>query len=234
VCAPRDDYLLETIPPSALELLAQKVWSPPIRRRAPPQYSLFQRTPRRAVIFTFNLDGLAGAYLRQQHLVLEPHGTVDRGWTEHRDFDELLESSLDVQWPTLARKLLPGPEPPQITGTRPYVVARRYLRTASAVIILGYSFGMFRGKMDDMESFEYLLDSQAEQRCPIFVVDPNPEPVATSIEERLHSKRVVRVALRWDDFSSALTSLMGPRDELAGWLTDDRFNIVRRTYERRL
>jgi hypothetical protein len=229
-----DDFLVEKIPFSTLELLAQKVWTPRLHETAPPQYSLLQKVARPAVFFTFNLDGLAKWYLHRQHRVLEPHGTVDRLWTESPEFEELLEFSLDVRLPSAAAKLLPGPEPTQITSTRPYLEARTYLRATPAVVILGYSFGRFRGKMDDSESFEYLLDALAKRQCPVFVVDPDPDLLASAIEDRVRCRRVVPVALRWDDFSSALTTLMGPRTGLAALLGDRQLNVVIVAYERRL
>lgn len=229
-----DDLLVGKIPFSTLELLAQKAWSPGLHSTAPPQYSLLRKVAGPAVFFTFNLDGLARSYLARQHLVFEPHGTVDRLWTESPDFEERLEWSLDGGFPSIAFKLLPGPEPAQVTSTLPYVEARPYLRTAPAVVIVGYSFGTFRGKMDDSESFEYLLDTLARRQCPIFVVDPNADSLASSIEERLRCKRVIPVALRWDKFASALTPWMGPHSGFSALLGDRQINAVIAAYGLRL
>jgi hypothetical protein len=229
-----DDLLVERIPLSTLELLAQKAWSPRLHGKAPPQYSVLQKVAGPAVFFTFNLDGLARWYLRDEHFVFEPHGTVDRLWTESLEFEELLERSLDVRLPSVAPKLLPGPELSQITSARPYVEARTYLRTAPAVVILGYSFGTFRGKMDDSESFEYLLDAVAKRQCPIFVVDPNADWLASSIEERLRCRRVVSVALRWDDFSSTVLAMMGRHNSLSALSGDRQLNAVIAAYGLRL
>jgi hypothetical protein len=229
-----DDVLVEKIPVSTLELLAQKAWSPRLHGTASAQYSVLQKVAGPAVFFTFNLDGLARWYLRHEHFVFEPHGTVDRLWTESLEFEELLECSLDVRLPSVAPKLLPGPELSQITSTRPYVEARTYLRTAPAVVILGYSFGTFRGKMDDSESFEYLLDALAKRQCPIFVVDPNADSLASSIEERLRCRRVVPVALRWDDFSATLLAMMGRHNSLSALSGDRQLNAVIAAYGLRL
>lgn len=229
-----DDFLVEKIPLSTLELLAQKAWSPRLQGTVSAQYSVLQKVARPAVFFTFNLDGLAKWYLRHRHLVFEPHGTVDRVWTDSLEFEELLESSLDFRLPSVAPKLLPGPEPSQITSTRPYVEARTYLRAAPAVVILGYSFGTFRGKMDDSESFEYLLDALAKQQCPIFIVDPNADSLASTIEEGLRCRRVIPVALRWEDFASALTPFLGPHTGFAALLGDRQLSAVIAAYGLRL
>jgi hypothetical protein len=228
-----DDILVEKVPLSTLELIAQKAWSPRLSSTAPPQYSLLQRVARPAVFFTFNLDGLAKAYLRRRHTVLEPHGTVDRLWTEDPAFDELLEWSLDIRLPSISAKTLPGPEPTLITSTRPYREARRYLLTAPAVVIVGYSFGTFRGKMDDSESFEYLLDILDKRLCPIFVVDPHPDPLATVIEERLRCRCVIPVPLRWDDFSWALIDSARAGTGPAAFAGDRQLNSLIAAYELR-
>jgi hypothetical protein len=229
-----DDFLVEKIPFSTLELLAQKVWSPRLHGIAPPQYSLLQRVAGPAVFFSFNLDGLAKSYLQYENLVLEPHGTVDRLWTESPEFEELMNWSLDARLPRVARKLLPGPEPPQITRTRPYLEARTYLRTTPAMVVIGYSFGRFRGKMDDSESFEYLLDALGKRHCPIFVVDPRADLYANSLEERLRCRRVIPMQLRWDDFSTVVTTLIKPHTGLAALLDDRGLDMVIAAYKRRL
>ncbi len=229
-----DDFLVQRIPLSTLELLSQLAWSPRLHRAAPPQYSLLQRVAGPAVFFTFNLDGLARFYLRHRHLVLEPHGTVCRLLTENPEFKELLECSLDVSSPSIAPMLLPGPEPTQITSSRPYVKARTYLRTAPAVVIIGYSFGTFRGKMDDSESFEYLLDALAKRQCPVFVVDPNADSLASYIEERLRCRRVVPVELRWDDFSSTLLAMTARHNSLSDLSSDRYLDAVIAAYGLRL
>jgi len=210
-----DDLLLKTIPQSTLELLAQLAWSPPLGSTAPPQYSLLQRIASPAVFFTFNLDGLARSYLHAQHLVLEPHGTGDRCLTESPEFEEFLELSLDIRFPFVTPKHLPGPEPAQITNSVPYVRARTYLRNAPAVVIIGYSFGRFRGKMDDSESFEYLLDGLARQHSPVFVLDPDAESIASAIEERLRCHRVTPLAVKWDVLSTALLTMTGRHDSIS-------------------
>ncbi len=229
-----EDFLVEKIPFSTLELLAQKVWSPRLHITAPPQYSLLQRVGAPAVFFSFNLDGLAKTYLHHRHLVLEPHGTVDRLWTESSEFEELLEWSLHFRLPCIAPKLLPGPEPPQITSTRPYLEARAHLRTTPAVVVIGYSFGRFKGKMDDSESFEYLLDALGKRPCPIFVVDPCADLLTSDLEARLHSGRVVPMPLRWDDFSTVVTTLIGPHTGLSALLNDRDLDVVIAAYKRRL
>lgn len=228
----QDDLILEALPTSTLEFLAQKCWSPDLRAPIPPQYSILRKVCRPSVFFSFNLDGLARQHLRNRHLVFEPHGTVDRIWTEHSEFDRLLEWSLDGPLPSLGSKILPGPEPAFITRTRVYEECRAYLRAARAVVILGYSFGSFRGRMDDAESFEFLMDTLAKNACPVFIVDPNPYPLANCIEERLRRPRIVPVMLRWDIFSSGLLTAMQRYTSLSALLADLQHDAVLDMYGR--
>ena len=61
--------------------------------------------------------------------------------------------------------------------------------TTKEALPSGSEFGRFNGKMDDAESFEYLLDALRPRHCPIFIVDPS------DFEERLR-RRVVSMPLR--------------------------------------
>jgi hypothetical protein len=186
------------------------------------------------VVFNFNLDGLARRYLNGCHLVLEPHGSVDRLWTRDEGFSERLEWSLDIRLPSIRRKVLPGPEPPLIANTRPYLDARPHLRSARSVIILGYSFGTFEGYMDDIRSFDYLIENQLEAQSSIFVVSPDPESTAARIEARLRSKRVRPVVLYWDIFSNVLNTLMGEHGRVSDFLPDNQFDYLLALYCRAL
>jgi hypothetical protein len=228
------DLLLESIPSSTLELLTQKVLSPALDPVAPPQYAVLRKVGGPGIFFSFNLDGLAAFYLRDLHVVFEPHGTVDRFWTQDPEFTQRLEWSLDISLPSLRPKILPGPEPASITSHREYLDARRYVRTAPAIVILGYSFGTFRGRMDDIESFEYLIDNQAKARCPIFVVSPDPEPIVANLQDRLRDKRIVPVPLYWNTFSTVLNTLMGQMGRFSDWLPDQNLDYLMASYEHAL
>jgi hypothetical protein len=226
------DLLLDYIPASTLELLAQKAWSPYQDPNTPPQYATLRKVGAPGVFFNLNLDGLAKFYLRGCHAVFEPHGTVDRLWTRDIGFEERLEWSLDAVLPPIRPKVLPGPEPSVTTSTPAYIDARPYLRSAPAVVIWGYSFGAFHSRMDDIESFEYLVDNQARACSPIFVVSPDPEPVAVNLEDRLRSNRIVPIALYWDTFSRILMDLMGPLETILDWLSASKVGQLVSLYER--
>lgn len=229
------DLVLGHSPIFTLELLVQKAWSPPVGREPPPHYAVLRKCAR-GVIFSFNLDGLAQTHLSDVHLVLAPHGAVEPSLIQEAGFEARLESSLDI-WPPPSRSnILAGPEPSFITGTQAYLDARTHLRRAPAVIILGYSFGTFEGRMDDVESFEYLIDIQSGARSTIFVADPNPEPIAASIADRLKCNRVVPIVLYWDTFSCVLNKLMGPLGQVphSHWLHDSQLGLLLEFYGRTL
>jgi hypothetical protein len=190
----------------------------------PPQYLILRAVAAPSLFFNFNLDGLATAYLGGAHLVLEPHGCVDREWTESSHYRMLLGWAIDVELPHLRPKLLPGPESTSITQTAPYVRARSWLRKAPAVVLIGYSFGRGGGGLDDTESFEYVLEHLTATECPVLVVSPNPFELAGVIEERLRAHRVLPVSLYWNVFAKAISRLAVSRDV---WASVDLKSIER-------
>jgi hypothetical protein len=109
------DLLIENIYDGALELLSQKVLlyaqSEPI---VPPNYAVFDVVGSPATIFSFNLDGLAKRFCGKRHVVLEPHGHIDRRWLEGERYTFLrnLVAYHDIPLHHLTPKLLPSPEPP--------------------------------------------------------------------------------------------------------------------------
>jgi hypothetical protein len=225
----QSDMLLRYIPRTALELAVQKVLAPRLGHQAPPQYQVFRRLPR-SVLFTFNLDGLARYHLDKSHHILEPHGTVDRFWTDSSKFEEYLEWSLDIPLPSVSQKILPGPEPYSITNASAYREAASILRDAPAVIVLGYSFGTFAGRFDDAESFAYFIDCQQHSPSPIFVVSPDPEPLSASIEEALKSRRVIPVTLYWDVFSRVVEAALSPGREFSDLLVGHHVDPALNSY----
>lgn len=240
----RQELILQHIAPAVLDLLVQREFSYPLDSVIPPQYRLLQQVAAPGAFFNFNLDGMGRAFLATRHRVFEPHGVIDREWTEASNFPELLEIALDMQLPHLRPKVLPGPEPLTITGTDPYHRARRWLRQAPAVIILGYSFGKVVGSpslkrcgtgLDDAESFEYVAEHLLATPCPVLVVSPDPSELTGLLEERLHSLRVVPVPLYWDRFAKAAMSVFRPSVFTAQWgRREDQISELERAYVQEL
>jgi hypothetical protein len=222
--------MVSTIPASTLELLVQRQLCLSLSSPIPPQYSLLRLAGSPSSFFTFNLDGLAKAYLSDLHYVFEPHGTIDRIWVNGPDFTNWLEFSLDIRLPEINRKILPGTEPLSVTNDPQYRKARIHLHRAPAVVLLGYSFGAFGGRMDDSESFEYLVEGLTVNKCPVLVVSLSPLETSGILEDRLH-RRVDAISLRWDALAHAASCMLQcNRHPFTRWLGHDQLRTIQRAY----
>lgn len=208
-----------------LALFVQKAITAHLTRRPPAQYAVLKWTSPRAVLFNYNLDSLASYYVGHKRQVLTPHGSIDREWTTAPEIMEYLEWSLETDLRSFRFKVLPGPEQTDVTRQRCFSFARPKLTEATAVIIVGYSFARNRfGKLDDSESFEYLVEAQEKSSCPIYIVNDRPTDLEVRMQSRLKSKRVQLIQLRWDIFSNAILPLLdrcsslGDLDSQAGIL----------------
>lgn len=177
----------------------------------PANYQLFYYVPPPAVLFDFNSDALLPYYCEPPHLVLNPHGVIDRRILEHPDFEQWLRdaATFGLPLPTSTWQWLPGPEPTIITRRPEYKIAERYLTVrGDYLLLIGYSFGRQRtGAIDDAESFEFLRELLRRfSRC-LVVVDPNPEPVASLFEDALH-RRIYTCKLYWNLFAEATCAAM--------------------------
>jgi hypothetical protein len=197
--------LLDLATDPCLTALLQKSLTPHDYDHVPAQYELFRHVGRPSTIFNFNLDGLATNHLAGHHRVIEPHGQIDSLWTTHDLFNEWLELGVDMRF--LSEKHLWGPEPSSLTSTRHFTVAWPRLESAFAVVIIGYSFGFVDERMDDAESFEWVVEGLRRTAARVFVVDPSPERVAGAIAGRIHPRRIVNVKARWNELAESLLSL---------------------------
>ena len=228
------EMALQHIPPAALDLAVQRQLTRPIGASIPPQYSFLRDTPATSLFFSFNLDGLAGAYLSGRHHVIEPHGTVDREMTDSPHYWDFLEWAVDLEPVQIRRKLLPGPEPSWVADTLPYVRARRRLRGPSGVALIGYSFGRYGSTFDDAESFEYVVEHLDATSCPVFVISPQPFELAERIQERLRFRRVMPIFLYWDVFAAAAARVSSRDGRSRSWLAGRGLPVVERAYLRQL
>lgn len=106
-----------------------------------PQYEVFRFAPSHGPLVNFNIDGPASWQLGRGHRVYTPHGTVERELLLSPDANEFMIASLETRIPESRFKLLPQPEPTTITRRPCYAALRPELAHASAVVIIGYSFG---------------------------------------------------------------------------------------------
>lgn len=206
------DWFLCNMPIGTLELLAQRALFTPNEQIVPPQYAVFDLIRRPATLFNFNLDGLAHSFCRNQHFVFQPHGRIDRLWFDEQ-YEEWLEATVlyNLRLPFVVPKLLPSPEPSCITETRPYIAARKLFRAAPSVVIVGYSFGRNRdGRLDDAESWEYVVDLLKMAPRPTYVLSPHPEELADLLRQRLSSRQVFGIAVRWEALAPLLMTASEP------------------------
>jgi hypothetical protein len=179
----------------------------PFEAVPPSNYRVFDYVPPPAVLFDFNSDGQLPYYCEPPHLVLTPHGVIDRRSLEHPEFEQWLRDAAEygLPVPTSTWQWLPGPEPTIITRRLEYnAAARRLSLPGDCLILIGYSFGRQRnGAIDDSESFEFLRELLHRfPRRQVVVVDPNPEPVAGLLEDALR-QRISACNLYWNYFSEA-------------------------------
>jgi hypothetical protein len=223
------EVILQSIPPATLEILVQRSLAVPHLSATPNHYAVFNLVSPGALIFNFNLDGLATRYLGHRHLVLTPHGTID---SEIVHDPELIEATATVGLilSPIRPKLLPGREPSSITREPAYGQALAFFPTTGAVVFIGYSFGQFGRQFDDVESFSFLVDLLRRDLKPVCVVSPHPEEVTDLIEYELKRRIVLGVPARWESLSRVLCRTASERgcDDL--WSLASNTNLLLRRY----
>ncbi len=193
--------LLLTASDEALSALFQVRMYRPLKSMPPPNYRIFGYVQPPAMLFDFNNDALLANYCEPPHIVLNPHGTIDRRFIEHPEFDLFFHAATEygLLLPNFSQIWLPRPEPKWITRRQQYNLARCYLtQRGQFLLLIGYSFGhQPSGSIDDTESFEFFREIL--QRFPrrIVVVDPSPEHVAGLFEDALR-QRIYACKLYWD------------------------------------
>ena len=225
--------LLTHMPPGALDLLAQRALWRPSNGIVPPQYAVFEVVGSPATLCNFNLDGLASTHCGHRHFVLEMHGRIDSLRFERTSYEKLLEATVayGIRLPHLTPKLMPQPEPENIILQPEYARAKELFRYAPAMIILGYSFGQRNEGFDDQYSFEYFVSLLKFNSRPIFVVSPTPHDLAELLRDRLSSRHVFGISLRWELFSGAVLANAHPVLGLGlHWLAKN-IEAVMRSYE---
>lgn len=205
------DFLMPGIYEAALEALFHRQLERPLDPVPPVNYRVFEFVPAPAVFFDLNLDGLLPYYCEPPHLVLNPHGTIDRAALLSPHFEEWLRDAADFGLPAVQRRwqVLPGPESSLVTRGLAYNTAAQLLAVPGAfVALIGYSFGrQHTGTIDDGETFEFLRELLRRFPRQVVVVDPNPAPVVDLLENALH-ERVLVCELCWNHLAAAACGAM--------------------------
>jgi hypothetical protein len=199
-------FLLAGIYDEAISAFFQRNIYRRIERIAPANYRIFDFVPPPAVIFDFNTDDLLANYCEPPHIVLNPHGAIERRIIEHPEFEQFLRAATDfgIALPNNSQIWLPGSEPKTITRRREYKFAVERMKAGGKhFLLIGYSFGRQRdGRIDDAESFEFLGELLKRFRRQIVIVDPTPEHVAGLFENRLR-QRIYACKLYWNHLAEA-------------------------------
>jgi hypothetical protein len=176
--------------------------------RIPPQYDLLRRLL--PTILTLNVDGLASHYLSRSNQVFELHGRVNPALTRHPDFDEILELTTDgFELPEQPPLHLYGKESSTLVESDVYRSAYRSLRQASAVVIVGYSFGKSTWGLDDDQTLEWLVYQMRNNNCPFYILDPNPKEVASLVGPRVRGS-VTELPIAWNLLCEVLLDIDRP------------------------
>lgn len=199
-------FLLAGIYDEALAAFFQRNIYRRVEQVAPANYRIFNFVPPPAVMFDFNTDDLLARYCEPPHIVLNPHGAIERRIIEHPEFERFLRSAAEfaIALPNNSRIWLPGPEPKTITRRPEYKFAIERMRAGGQYFLLiGYSFGRQRdGSIDDAESLEFLSELLKRFHRRIVLIDPMPEHVAGLFENRLH-QRIYACKLYWNHLAEA-------------------------------
>ena len=215
----RKGYLLSGVYDEALAAFFQRHIYRPVEATPLANYRIFSFVPPPAVIFDFNTDALLANYCEPSHIVLNPHGAIERRLIEHPQFEQFLRAAAEsgLPLPNSTGLWLPGPEPRTFTRRHEYNFAiGRLSGRGEFLLLVGYSFGSQRnGAIDDAESFEFLRELLKRFRRRIVIVDPSPEHVAGLFEDGLR-QRIYACKLYWNHLAEAACLAMaetpGPPD----------------------
>ncbi len=137
-------FLLAGIYDEAISAFFQRNIYRRIERIAPANYRIFDFVPPPAVVSDFNTDDLLAKYCEPPHIVLNPHGAIERRIIEHPEFEQFPRAAAEfaIALPNNARIWLPGSEPKTITRRPEYKFAIERMRAAGKYFLpIGYSFG---------------------------------------------------------------------------------------------
>jgi hypothetical protein len=186
-------------------LFAQMITKPGASRTA--QYEVFDHFAA-SVIFNFNNDNLADE-IHPRHLCLYPHGQVKVGLVHSKIvYEGIQRLSIPSSFINALDYHRPLPEQSGITSHSSYTQLASYFESVQAVIIIGYSFGeqQATGSIDDLESFEMIVDLLRWRPKRVLVVGPDPEQLFFRIEDAIKSKAVSMLLCKWNVLSAFILS----------------------------
>jgi len=183
-------------PPEIVEVLVAKCLTSK-EQIFPPQYRVFDLFYP-SVIYNFNNDNLADR-LHQKHEIHYPHGKLNPMIAHSSILQEGLSwLSIPQSVDKFFNYQRPISEHSSITSMNPYHRLKDILPTVNCLCIIGYSFGMWGGGMDDVESFELIMDLLRWKPKPIIIVNPSPRFVIELLETTIKRKIVYGLSFKWN------------------------------------
>lgn len=194
------------VPQAYVAAKLAQLLSPEPPQRPMPEYALLASAQCPSTFFVMNLDGLAIHYLGSRHHVLEPHGRIPSELVRSEAWSRWIECTLHYGGPDLKDEsyVLPQSEPRTITGTKAYERAIPLFALGEDLVVLGYSFGKFQGRIDDSETFEYIVDLARWRRKRLLVIDRQPSEVLCRIQDAARLDHVESLEADWDCVAAAL------------------------------
>ena len=176
----------------------------------------------RSLLLNYNLDGLADQHFGDLHCVLDPHGTVPKGYGSP-DSALLIDSTreFDIR---LTPDGLVMCEMEALTDVRLATSLRIMARSSPTfVAIIGYSFGRAGDRYDDWISLAAFERRFREFAGDIYILDPQPGRLCEMLAERLKSNRVIGIPAYWNVLSHVL--LLAARGQIESksinWVCED-------------
>jgi len=173
-------------------------------------YRVFRRF-HPSTILNYNLDGLMTDHCSDIHEVLDPHGTIERGYGSPSGA-ALVAGVRDHDFAVAPDSFVMSvPESP--SDNRLADQLRRAMRSLpSFVAIIGYSFAATGQDYDDFISFEIFMSRFRRFPSNVYVMSPYPAELADVIAHGIDSNRVYPIPTRWNVLAHAMVeSLSGRR-----------------------
>ncbi len=194
--------------PAAVRAATVALLRPEAPIYAPPQYQVFNLSRHRHCFINFNNDGLVDKYCGH-HTIVNVHGTSlsvdDRFRLDWDAYITLLQHFHEIRDIEIPGLLLPQREPEHIETGNEYRIARKLLRSARRLIIVGYSFG----GMDDWVAYD-MVTSAIKSRCLVTsVVSLDPYDLAFRIAGDCASAPVMALPVYWDKLAMAILASIG-------------------------
>jgi hypothetical protein len=199
----QEELISHHLSPAAVHTAAMAELRPEPSLTPPPQYAVFSLSRFRLSLMNFNVDGLADLYCGN-HRVINIHGTtLSAERRQELAWDTLidgLQEFPEIGPMRISGLLLPQPEPIGIGLTLPYGSARRSLRGAARLVLVGYAFG----SMDDHVAYALITETIRLRRVEAAVITPSALDLSAQLQEDSKSTAVFAFPGYWHKLSKAI------------------------------